>query len=88
MSWLTSSRARARVRGFQVLWGRCHETGGAPAYWPWVQIIRAYLPERDPQLLMSDMGAGAAAISAEAPNTTSQRNLRLADTIRRISAPS
>ncbi len=53
----------ARLRGFQVLWGRCHETGGAPAYWPWVQAIRAYLPGRDPQLLLSDMGTGAAAIA-------------------------
>jgi class 3 adenylate cyclase len=52
-----------RVRGFQVLWGRCHETGGAPAYWPWVQIIRAYLHDRDPQNVRSDMGAGAADIA-------------------------
>ena len=53
----------ARLRGFQVLWGRCHETGGAPAYWPWVQIIRAYLHDRDPQNVRSDMGTGAADIA-------------------------
>ena len=24
----------AQERGARVLWGRAHETGGAPAYWP------------------------------------------------------
>ena len=35
--------ARAAARGAQVLVGRCWEAGGAPAYWPWVQSLRAYL---------------------------------------------
>lgn len=35
--------ARARETGFRVLWGRCWEEGGAPAYWPWVQCIRSLL---------------------------------------------
>src|SRR3954451_19088392 len=26
---------------FDVLSGRCWEEGGAPAYWPWIQAIRA-----------------------------------------------
>src|SRR5437879_11183757 len=26
-----------------ALWGRCWEGAGAPLYWPWVQVIRAYL---------------------------------------------
>jgi predicted ATPase len=30
-----------RARGCQVLIGRCWEGGGAPAYWPWVQVVRA-----------------------------------------------
>jgi hypothetical protein len=29
--------------GASVLWGRCWEAGGAPAYWPWVQILRTLL---------------------------------------------
>src|SRR6266508_2569395 len=33
----------ARLRGARVLWGRCFEGEGAPAYWPWVQIIRTYV---------------------------------------------
>jgi hypothetical protein len=32
----------ARMRGAKVLWGRAHESAGAPPYWPWVQAIRAY----------------------------------------------
>jgi tetratricopeptide (TPR) repeat protein len=31
----------ARVRGMRTFWGRCWEAGGAPAYWPWVQVLRA-----------------------------------------------
>ena len=27
-------------RGARVLWGTCWD-GGAPAYWPWVQVLRA-----------------------------------------------
>ena len=27
----------------RVVWGRCWEAGGAPAYWPWVQVIRALM---------------------------------------------
>ncbi len=53
----------ARMRGAQVLWGRCHEGEGAPAYWPWMQIIRDYVHEREPQSLLSEMGLGAANIA-------------------------
>jgi hypothetical protein len=30
-------------RGFATHWGRCWESGGAPAYWPWTQIVSALL---------------------------------------------
>ena len=36
----------ARERGVRVLWGRCWEGGGAPAYWPWIQVLRPLLEER------------------------------------------
>src|SRR5688572_10359489 len=32
----------ARMRGAKVLWGRAHEASGAPPYWPWTQVARAY----------------------------------------------
>jgi len=53
----------AKMRGAQVLWGRCYEGEGAPAYWPWVQIIRSYVHDRDPKELASEMGTGAADIA-------------------------
>lgn len=31
----------AEEQGWRVLTGRCWEGGGAPAYWPWIQIVRA-----------------------------------------------
>ena len=43
----TSSRPTPRPRGATVLWGRCWEAGGAPAYWPWVQALRTYVRDRD-----------------------------------------
>jgi len=52
----------AGLRQAQVLWGRCYEGEGAPPYWPWVQAIRSYARDVDPEQLRSDMGAGAADI--------------------------
>jgi hypothetical protein len=34
---------RASSSGFDVRWGRCWEVGGAPAYWPWIQVLRGLL---------------------------------------------
>ena len=33
--------ADAASRGVRVAWGRCWEGSGAPAYWPWVEIVRS-----------------------------------------------
>jgi AAA ATPase domain len=30
---------RGASRRFTVEWGRAWETGGAPAYWPWIEIL-------------------------------------------------
>jgi len=32
--------ARARARGCLVAWGRAWEAGGAPAFWPWLEVLR------------------------------------------------
>lgn len=32
---------RASAAGALVAWGRCWESGGAPAYWPWIQALRS-----------------------------------------------
>jgi DNA-binding SARP family transcriptional activator len=57
----------ARERGAEVLVGRCWEAGGAPAYWPWVQAMRAYVRERDPELLRTQLGRGAPDIAQILP---------------------
>jgi eukaryotic-like serine/threonine-protein kinase len=49
----------AKARGLQVIWGRCHECDGAPAYWPWVQVIRTYSKEHRSEELRSVLGSGA-----------------------------
>src|SRR5690349_7449612 len=33
--------AEAVAQGALVHWGRCWEGDGAPAFWPWIQILRA-----------------------------------------------
>jgi class 3 adenylate cyclase/DNA polymerase III delta prime subunit len=53
----------ASLRGAQVLWGRCYEGEGAPTYWPWVQLVRSYVRERDPAALLSEMAGGASVIA-------------------------
>ena len=59
--------AYALNRGVRVLWGRCHEGEGAPAFWPWTQIIRAYLEGVAPNALRRDLGDAASAIAQVAP---------------------
>jgi eukaryotic-like serine/threonine-protein kinase len=46
----------ASTRGALVLWGRCWEGGGAPAYWPWIQILRALVRARPKELLPIELG--------------------------------
>lgn len=55
------------VRGGRVLWGRCRNEEGAPAYWPWVQAIRAYVHEADPVALAWEAGSGVPEIAQLVP---------------------
>ena len=36
---------RVRDAGTAVCWGRCHDDEGAPAMWPWVQILRGLVAD-------------------------------------------
>jgi tetratricopeptide (TPR) repeat protein len=58
----------ARRRGCQVLVGRCYEGEGAPAYWPWVQILRAYFRDCDPATLEGVRGPVGANIAQILPS--------------------
>jgi DNA-binding SARP family transcriptional activator len=59
--------ARAAAHGAQVLVGRCWEAGGAPAYWPWVQSLRPYVREAEPDALRAQLGSGAADLAQILP---------------------
>ena len=49
----------ARAEGLRVLTGRSWEAVEAPAYWPWIQVIRQLCAELDDaQLRASGVGAG------------------------------
>ncbi len=51
-----------------MFWGRCYEEQGTPAYWPWVQAIRAYVREQDGESIRAAMGPGAPDIAAIIPD--------------------
>lgn len=36
---------RAREVAARVAWGSCWEGAGAPAFWPWIQVLRAYVAD-------------------------------------------
>ena len=57
----------ARARGVRWLVGRCYEGEGAPAFWPWVQVLRALVADVPAFLLASDLGAGAADVAELLP---------------------
>lgn len=52
----------ATALGAQVAWGRCWDGEDAPAYWPWIQVLRSSTRGRDIDAIASSMGAGTAAI--------------------------
>ena len=60
--------SRARDKGAHTLWGWCYDQQGAPAYWPWLQAIRSYVQQRDPDMLRMEMGPGAADIAEILPD--------------------
>jgi tetratricopeptide (TPR) repeat protein len=50
---------RARDRGATVVWGAGWDGGGAPAMWPWSQVVRELARHRRPDELRADLGTGA-----------------------------
>lgn len=71
---------QADRRGATTLFGRAWEAGGAPAYWPWVQAIRAYIRDRDTETVRRQLGVGAADVAQMLPE--------LRDLLAEIGAPS
>lgn len=47
----------ARSQGYSVYSGFCWESGGAPAYWPWTQVMRPLVSDTDiPEELVANLG--------------------------------
>src|SRR5262245_11467639 len=63
----------ARARGCRIAHGRCWEEGGAPAYWPWIQVLQDCGVELE-RLLVG--GAPNAAASTVLPAATRVRKAR------------
>ncbi len=66
---------RAAADGHRVTWARGWDGGGAPAFWPWVQIVRAVAAERDDDDLRTDLGAGARWVAQLAPELRERLDL-------------
>lgn len=57
----------AEDQGALVLWGRCREEAGSPPYWPWIQILRAYIAASSVDEVRLIMGIAANDIAALLP---------------------
>jgi hypothetical protein len=57
----------AASRGASSAWGTCWDGGGAPAYWPWVQIARALARSEDAATLRRGLSGGAPWIAGLLP---------------------
>ena len=57
----------ACLRGAKVLRGRCHEGEGAPPFWPWVQVIRTCVKDREVHAVLAELGPGSAYIAQLVP---------------------
>src|SRR5947209_208721 len=64
------ARAFAQVAaadGALVLWGSAWEDGGAPPYWPWVQVLRSYGRQTGAEALARAAGPQAALLAPLLP---------------------
>ena len=65
---LARAFARAAAKdGALVLWGSAWEDGGAPPYWPWVQVLRSYARQAGPEALAAAAGPQAAVLAQLLP---------------------
>ncbi|MES1206720.1 MAG: AAA family ATPase [Pseudomonadota bacterium] len=59
--------AAAAARGFHAGWARCWEAGGAPAYWPWLDLLGELARLLDDAALAQALGDGAVMLAALVP---------------------
>jgi DNA-binding CsgD family transcriptional regulator len=65
--------ALAAARDACVLSSRCIEADGAPPYWPWAEIVRAFIRERSRKDFAAIAGSGAGRLVALVPELQKSR---------------
>jgi tetratricopeptide (TPR) repeat protein len=91
-TWLADEGAAyAASRGMRGYWGRCFEGGGAPAYWPWIQVLRGVITDagsHHSRTLPADIVRVLPELAAEAPQPEAgdaeQLRFRLFDAVARL----
>ena len=71
----TALGERAAAEGHRVAWARGWDGGGAPAFWPWVQVVRSLATDRDDDALRTELGAGARWVAQLAPELRERLDL-------------
>jgi tetratricopeptide (TPR) repeat protein len=71
--------AHASALDVPLFWGRCWEAGGAPAYWPWLDVLSALSAKLSPDALDEALGDGRAALAAIVPSLRTGHVLQAAD---------
>lgn len=67
---------RVEAKGAQVLVGRCYEGEGAPAYWPWLQVLRQSIRDGNANELRDVLGPAAQDLADLLPELDVESNLR------------
>jgi DNA-binding CsgD family transcriptional regulator/tetratricopeptide (TPR) repeat protein len=57
----------AEAQGVRTYWGRCYEAGGAPAFWPWVQVVRGLIRDIDDEEWTAHLGSIGGDVALLAP---------------------
>ena len=57
----------AAANGVRCLWGRSWERGGAPAYWPWIQVLRGLTSRAETESLAAWLGPSASEVTQIVP---------------------
>jgi DNA-binding SARP family transcriptional activator len=80
---------RLAARGWRVVWGRCPETDGSPALWPWVEVLDALAdrpPEPDETAALAPLRGGARERAEDEPSARFRQHRALASYLRRVAA--
>ena len=80
----------ASSRGVRVVWGRCWEGGGAPAYLPWVDVLRSLIlnepregngTRHSPEIAQLIPELSSETVPPRAPSDPQQARFRLFDAV-------